>query len=92
MYYVFPEQRVIADEERPFKFMDPFNGEVWRLILVSSILVGVYVSLLNKLSPYDHHGEFIYTDYVEEEKVYGLPINIIIILLGKHAIYYDNYV
>ena len=59
-----PEQTPI----QPFAFLDPFAGPVWQGILVTTVLVGIYVSVLNKLSPYDYHGEFVYLDNENQEK------------------------
>jgi hypothetical protein len=47
---------------RPFTFLDPLDTGVWTSILLTTFVVGVWVSLANKLSPNDYHGEFIYVD------------------------------
>ena len=41
-------------------------------VVMTTIIVAVYVSILNKLSPYDYHGKFMYIDSEtqEEEQVH----------------------
>ena len=62
-----------ADElpDRPFKFLDPFSTELWMYILITALAVGVTVSVVNKLSPYDHHGEMVHArnGRLEDESV-----------------------
>ncbi len=62
-------QAEAAESSHIFTFMDPFSTEVWRNIIITSVIVAIYVSLLNKLSPYDYHGEFMYIDYEEQLKL-----------------------
>ncbi len=44
----------------PFRFLEPFSSELWFYILVTTVLVGLMMSLCNKLSPNDYHGEFVH--------------------------------
>ncbi|ELU04582.1 hypothetical protein CAPTEDRAFT_127937, partial [Capitella teleta] len=48
---------------RPFAFLDPLDNGVWTNILLTTVVVGVWVSLINKLSPNDYHGEFEYKQF-----------------------------
>ena len=52
----------------PFRFLEPFSGEVWVYVVLTSLVVAFYVSFLNKLSPYDYHGRFVYVDSETQEK------------------------
>ncbi|CAH1789877.1 unnamed protein product [Owenia fusiformis] len=52
----------LTEVPEPFKFLNPFSTEVYLYVILTTVLVSIYTSLLNKLSPYDHHGGFVYDD------------------------------
>ena len=41
----------------PWSFLSPLSYDMWGLTIASALVVGVAISLLDKLSPYGHHGE-----------------------------------
>ncbi|CAD5116783.1 DgyrCDS5632 [Dimorphilus gyrociliatus] len=52
---------------RPFKFLDPFTSELWLFIVVTALIIGIYLSLIDKLSPFARHGAFIHTHGPNQE-------------------------
>ncbi|XP_074661552.1 glutamate receptor ionotropic, kainate 2-like [Tubulanus polymorphus] len=61
----FIMKKVDPDPISPWRFLRPFNTEVYLWILGTGFFVAIMVSLFNKLSPYDHHGGFVYNDHSE---------------------------
>ncbi|KAI8493747.1 Glutamate receptor 2 [Branchiostoma belcheri] len=49
----------IEKEDRPFKFLDVFEPNLWLSILLSTLAVSFFISLVNKLSPSGYHGHFV---------------------------------
>ncbi|XP_066270647.1 glutamate receptor 2-like isoform X4 [Branchiostoma lanceolatum] len=62
----------IEKEDRPFKFLDVFEPNLWLSILLSTLAVSFFISLVNKLSPSGYHGHFVQEEeptlLAEEEK------------------------
>ncbi|XP_078578483.1 glutamate receptor 2-like isoform X1 [Branchiostoma floridae x Branchiostoma japonicum] len=62
----------IEKEDRPFKFLDVFEPNLWLFILLSTLAVSFFISLVNKLSPSGYHGHFVQEEeptlLAEEEK------------------------
>ncbi|XP_064645712.1 glutamate receptor ionotropic, kainate 2-like isoform X2 [Lineus longissimus] len=54
-------------EPGAFKFLEPFSWDVYLTIGIMTILVALFVSLLNKLSPYDYHGDFMQRDHDQSQ-------------------------
>ncbi len=64
---VLPQVRKV-EKPPPFRFLEPFNMEVWMYVIVTTFVVAFYISFLNKLSPYDYHGKFMYIDSETQEE------------------------
>eukprot|EP00058_Branchiostoma_floridae_P007221 XP_002592709.1 hypothetical protein BRAFLDRAFT_67149 [Branchiostoma floridae] len=61
----------IEKEDRPFKFLDVFEPNLWLFILLSTLAVSFFISLVNKLSPSGYHGHFVQEEepeLLEEEE------------------------
>ncbi|CAH1789873.1 unnamed protein product [Owenia fusiformis] len=65
--FLMKEERTEVPE--PFKFLDPFSTEVYLYVILTTVFVSIYTSLLNKLSPYDHHGGFVYDNDPPPRKI-----------------------
>ncbi len=64
-----PFQVPKTDKPRAFRFLDPFSAEVWIYVIATTFVTASCISLLNKLSPYDFHGKFMYNDNETQEEV-----------------------
>ena len=42
----------------PWSFLTPFTMELWYTILGTTFIVAMMICLIDKLSPYGHHGEW----------------------------------
>lgn len=40
----------------PWSFLNPFTIRLWGLTLLTSIIIGLAISFIEKISPYGHHG------------------------------------
>ncbi|CAH1789880.1 unnamed protein product [Owenia fusiformis] len=61
----------ISEAPEPFRFLNPFSKDVYYYIILTTVLVSIYTSILNKLSPYDYHGGFVYNKKPNPRSVKG---------------------
>ena len=50
-----------------FRFIKPFTPEVWYAFLITLFVVATLVNIINKISPFDFHGHFVYHTSVDSK-------------------------
>uniref|UniRef100_UPI00193A9581 glutamate [NMDA] receptor subunit 1-like isoform X1 n=1 Tax=Styela clava TaxID=7725 RepID=UPI00193A9581 len=52
-----------------FSFLHPFSTELWVALMISVILMGIYLTVISRLSPYGAHGHYFQSERGAESSV-----------------------
>jgi hypothetical protein len=47
-----------GENYNPWSFLTPLSNRLWMAMIGTAFIIAAFISLLDKFSPYGHHGEW----------------------------------